>query len=54
MNERASLLEILRLLAAAGYIDGKVFIRDDDEAADVNAHTHVLDATERGRRLVIV
>ena len=37
MSDRASLLEILRLLAAGGCIDGKVFLRDDGAGADVQA-----------------
>jgi hypothetical protein len=38
MKERDSLLEILRLLASAGCIDGKIFIRGDDGPVEVEAH----------------
>jgi ribosomal protein S18 acetylase RimI-like enzyme len=40
----------VRLLAAAGYIDGKVFVRDDDAAPEVKAHVHVLAVDKRRRR----
>jgi hypothetical protein len=52
MSERAPLAEILRLLVAAGLIDGKVFVRGGDD--DSRAHVPV-DVTEpRRRRLVSV
>lgn len=38
MSERESLLEILQLLARAGCIDGKVFVRDGDTTIEVQAH----------------
>jgi hypothetical protein len=55
MTERASLLELLRLLAAAGLIDGKVFIRADADA-EVQAHIDTLDMhrPQRRRHLVSV
>jgi hypothetical protein len=37
MSDRAPLLEILRLLASAGCIDGKVFLRDEGAGAEVQA-----------------
>jgi hypothetical protein len=37
MSDRAPLLEILRLLASAGCIDGRVFLRNDGAGADVRA-----------------
>jgi hypothetical protein len=53
MSERASLLELLRLLAAAGLINGKVVVRDGDD----DSHAHVpldVNAPRRPRHLVSV
>jgi hypothetical protein len=40
MNERPPLLELLRALAAAGLIDGKIFVRGDlgDEIQAPDVH----------------
>ena len=54
MNERASLLELLRLLVAAGLIDAKVLVRDDDRDLDVQAHVHAVDVREPPRRRYLV
>jgi hypothetical protein len=54
MSDRASLLEILRLLAAAGYIDDKVFLRDDGAGAEVQAHAQAVDVHEPHRRRHLV
>jgi hypothetical protein len=50
MNERTSLLELLRLLAAARLIDAKVFVRDEDGVREVQAHEHALSLREQPRR----
>jgi hypothetical protein len=50
MNERASLLDLLRLLAAARLIDAKVFVRVDDGVPEVQAHGHALGLREQPRR----
>jgi hypothetical protein len=49
MNERDSLLEILRLLAAAGCIDGKVFVQGED-GRSLEVHAHVPPARAGDRR----
>jgi hypothetical protein len=53
MSKKAQLLEVLRLLAAAGYIDGKVFIRGDDGAAESQAHVHAVDVCVPRRRHLV-
>ena len=50
MNERASLLELLRLLVAAGLIDPKVVVRDDGGPAEVEAQVRTGEARESSRR----
>jgi hypothetical protein len=52
MNERASLLELLRLLEAARLIDGTVFVRDG--VPEVQAHEHALGVREQPRRRHLV
>jgi hypothetical protein len=52
MNERAPLLELLRLLVAACLIDGKVFVRDHDGVPEVQVHEQ-RSACESSRAAVI-
>jgi hypothetical protein len=54
MNERTPLLELLRLLVAAGLIDGKVFVRDHDGVPEVQVHEHALGVREQPRRRHLV
>jgi hypothetical protein len=54
MNERASLLELLRLLVAAGLIDPKVLVRDDGGLAEVEAQVQRGDEREPSRRRHLV
>jgi hypothetical protein len=49
MNERAS-----PLLAAAGLIDRKVIVRDDDGGPEVQVHERALGVREQPRRRHLV